>query len=253
MSVRPLNQVSRRRQPIEVLFLQWYRQFPGSRAVDQNQIISRMEKLDACAVSDALDAVGSIGFVSGIHRRSTKQRIVGRVQTVKLHRKRPEGEAKRYLGTAVIESANDRTVIVVEQRTGIDCAGWGSVLAHAAKEKGVRGVIMEGPVRDVDETEDIGFPVFSRYVTTRTARGRVYEESFGNPIKVGDVEVKAGDYVIADGSGVVFIASEIIGEVLVIAEKIIEKKRLMTRDVLAGKPVTEVMDTNYEHMLENKK
>ncbi|MDT8398813.1 MAG: RraA family protein [Pseudomonadales bacterium] len=217
--------------------------------MDVKEIIARMEKLDACAVSDALDALNSPGAVSGLQRRSTRKRIVGRVQTVKLHDTAPEGGSRRHLGTAAIEAADSQTVIVVEQRTGIDCAGWGGVLANAAQIKGVRGVIMEGPARDIDEYEDIGFPVFSRFVTTRTARGRVFEESFGTPVKVGDVVVNAGDYVIADGSGVVFVPQALAAGVLATAEAIAGKERLMTADVLAGRPVSQVMGTNYENML----
>ena len=214
------------------------------------ELIARLEKLDACAVSDALDTFGLKGAHSGLPRRSTKKRIAGTVQTVKLHAMEPTGGSKRHLGTAAIEASDNLTVIVVEQRTGIDCAGWGGVLASAAKVKGVRGVILEGPARDVDEYEDIGFPVFSRFTTPHTARGRVWEESFGAPIQVGDSIVRAGDYVIADGSGVVFISAEKIADVLPVAERIAEKERLMTRDVLSGKSVAEVMGTNYENMLQ---
>jgi regulator of RNase E activity RraA len=214
--------------------------------------IARLQALDACAVSDALDSIKLKGAHSGLVRRSTRQRIAGSVQTVKLHAREPEGGSKRHLGTAAIEAADELTVIVVEQRTGIDCAGWGGVLANAAKAKGVRGVIMEGPARDIDEYEDIGFPVFSRYTTPHTARGRVWEEAFGVPVQVGDAVVEPGDYVIADGSGVVFIPAARIEEVLRIAERIAEKERLMTADVLAGKPVSVVMGTNYETMLDNK-
>ncbi len=211
--------------------------------------VARLEKCDACAVSDALDALGLTGAQSGLPRRSTRKRIAGVVQTVKLHAQAPDGGSKRHLGTAAIEAADELTVIVVEQRTGIDCAGWGGVLANAAQKQGVRGVIMEGPARDVDEYEEIGFPVFSRYTTARTARGRVWEQAFGVPVQVGDTEVQPGDYVIADGSGVVFIPAARIDEVLKTAEAIVEKERLMTRDVLAGKPVSVVMGTNYENML----
>ena len=123
------------------------------------------------------------------------------------------------------------------------------MLANAAKAKGVRGVIMEGPARDIDEYEEIGFPVFSRFTTPHTARGRVWEQSFGEPVKVGDATVSAGDYVIADGSGVVFFDADKAEEIISIAEKIAEKERLMTADVLNGKPVSEVMGTNYETML----
>jgi 4-hydroxy-4-methyl-2-oxoglutarate aldolase len=217
---------------------------------ERSNFIVRLEKLDSCAVSDALDSIGIPGAHSGIPRRSTLQSIAGSVQTVKLSDKAPEGGSKRHLGTAAIEASDDKTVIVVEQRTGIDCAGWGGVLANAAQIKGVRGVILEGPARDIDEYEEIGFPVFSRFTTPHTARGRVYEESYGEPVQVGDTEIKNGDYVIADGSGVVFIPALIAEKVISIAETIAEKERLMTLDVRAGKAVSEVMGTNYEKMLE---
>lgn len=217
---------------------------------DNKAYVSRLESLDACAVSDALDSMGLPGAHSGLPRRSTSARIAGVVQTVKLSDQEPQGGSKRHLGTAAIDSADELTVIVVEQRTGIDCAGWGGVLANAAKARGVRGVIMEGPARDIDEYEEIGFPVFSRATTPHTARGRVWEQSFGEPVQVGESEVAPGDYVIADGSGVVFIPSEKAEEVIAVAERIAEKERLMTADVLQGKPVSEVMGTNYENMLD---
>ena len=216
---------------------------------DKKAFVSRLEQLDACAVSDALDSLGLPGAHSGIPRRSTSARIAGVVQTVKLSDQEPQGGSKRHLGTAAIDSADDMTVIVVEQRTGIDCAGWGGVLANAAKAKGVRGVIMEGPAREIDEYEEIGFPVFSRATTPHTARGRIWEQSFGEPVQVGDSEVSPDDFVIADGSGVVFIPAGKAEEVIAIAERIAEKERLMTADVLQGKPVSEVMGTNYENML----
>ncbi|MEY4640339.1 MAG: hypothetical protein RLZZ227_333 [Pseudomonadota bacterium] len=217
------------------------------------QFVARLEKLDACAVSDALDTLGLKGAHSGLPRRSTRKRIAGTVHTVKLHAQAPAGGSRRHLGTAAIEAADDLSVIVVEQRTGIDCAGWGGVLANAAQAKGVRGVIMEGPARDIDEYEEIGFPVFSRYTTPHTARGRVWEEAFDIPVQVGDAIVAPGDYVIADGSGVVFIPAARIEEILIVAEMVAEKERLMTRDVLAGKPVSLVMGTNYENMLKGGK
>jgi 4-hydroxy-4-methyl-2-oxoglutarate aldolase len=215
------------------------------------ELIHRLGLLDACSVSDALDSVGLKGAHSGLPRRSTRRRIAGTIQTVKLCAQAPTGGSKRHLGTAAIEVADNLTVIVVEQRTGIDCAGWGGVLANAAKVKGIRGVIMEGPARDIDEYEELDFPVFSRYTTPHTARGRVWEEAFGIPVQVGDSMVHPGDYVIADGSGVVFIPAARIEEILKVAETIAHKERLMTQDVIAGKPVSEVMGTNYENMLKH--
>lgn len=215
--------------------------------------IKRLDRLDACAISDALDALNEKGSISGLHRRSTTRRIAGRVQTVKLMEgPPPENSVVRHLGTAAIDAANDSTVIVVQQNTGVDCAGWGGVLANAASAKGVRGVIVEGPARDIDECEQIGFPVFSRSVTARTARNRVHEESFATPIQVAGITVEPGDYVVADGSGVVFISARKIEMVLSIAENIASKEKAMTREVISGKLVSEVMGNNYERMLSSK-
>jgi regulator of RNase E activity RraA len=112
-------------------------------------------------------------------------------------------------------------------------------------------VIAEGPVRDIDDARQHDFPVFGRSVTTVTARGRIVELANNEPVKIGDVEVKAGDYVIADGSGVVFISAENIERVLQTAEEIFAREAAMAKALYEGKPITEVMGASYEHMLRN--
>ena len=217
--------------------------------MDYRALVERLSTLDACAVSDALDSLGVSGTVTGLERRSTTATIAGRVQTMKLSAGKPEGGSKSHLGTRSIVDADDADVIVVEQRTGIEAASWGGVLATAAKHKGIRGVIVEGPVRDVDEYEQLGLAVFSRSTTPRTARGRIHESATNVDIEVGDVTVAAGDLVIADGTGVVFVPAGIAEEVLAAAEKIVAREKLMSDDVRAGHPVTEVMGKDYETML----
>src|SRR5277367_523931 len=104
-----------------------------------DNFVPRLNKLDSCAVSDALDKLGLKGSVTGIHRFTTEQRIAGRVLTVKLDR--AEGRSNtRHLCTAAIDAATPGDVIVVEQRTGIDAASWGGNLALGAKMRNVAGV-----------------------------------------------------------------------------------------------------------------
>ncbi len=64
---------------------------------------------------------------------------------------------------------------MVEQRTGIDAASWGGNLALGAKMRNVAGVIVEGPVRDLDDCRKLDFTVYGRTHTARTARGRIVE------------------------------------------------------------------------------
>ena len=58
-------------------------------------------------------------------------------------------------------------------------------------------MIVDGACRDADEMEQIGFAVFARGTTARTARGRVVER-ITDEIEVGGVAVRAADFVLAD-------------------------------------------------------
>lgn len=217
--------------------------------VDHNAILARLRRLDACALSDAADQLGLPSAVSGLVPRTVQGRICGRVLTVKLAAGTATGGSKRHLCTSSIEAADPGDVIVIEQRTGIDAAGWGGMLSNAAKLRGVSGVIVEGPARDIDEAADIEFPIFSRTMTARTARGRVHEIANGVPVQIGDVAVAQGDYVVADASGTVFIAQESAEALLTAAEALAAKEAAMTKDILSGRPISQVMGATYETML----
>jgi regulator of RNase E activity RraA len=213
-----------------------------------SDFIGRLKRMDSCAVSDALDKLGLKGSVTGIHRLTTDRRIAGRVLTVKLDR--AEGRQNtRHLCTQAIEAAESGDIIVVEQSTGLDAASWGGNLAIGARIRGVAGVIVEGPVRDIDDCQKLDFAVFARAHTARTARGRIVETATNEPITVGDVTVAPGDYVIADGSAVVFIEQREIERVLEAAEAIWAREEAMAQALREGVPISTVMGANYETML----
>jgi 4-hydroxy-4-methyl-2-oxoglutarate aldolase len=213
-----------------------------------DEILARLRRLDACAVSDALDRLKLEGAVSGIAPRSTAKRIAGRVRTVSLG---PAAgvSAPRHLCTAAIEAADAGDVIVVEQRTGIEAAGWGGILSIGAAAKRIAGVIVDGPARDVDEAAQLDFPVYARSVTTRTARGRIIEVSSGAPVTIGGVAVAEGDCVVADGSGVVFVKAGDAARVIEAAEQIAAREAAMAKAARAGEPMAKVMGADYEAML----
>jgi regulator of RNase E activity RraA len=214
--------------------------------------VKRLQRLDVCAVSDAMDKLGLPPSVSGLTQQSTQQRIAGKVVTYKLV---PAAQvpahtgAPRHLGTTAIEAAQPGDVIVIEQRTGLDAGSWGGILSLAAKLREVAGVVVDGPVRDIDEARAYDFPVYARGLTARTARSRVAEAFTNQPVRIGEVTVCPGDYVIADASGVVFIAAADIERVLKAAEMIVGREAAMAQALRAGQPVSQVMGADYEHML----
>ncbi|WP_330176907.1 4-carboxy-4-hydroxy-2-oxoadipate aldolase/oxaloacetate decarboxylase [Streptomyces sp. NBC_01498] len=112
----------------------------------------------------------------------------------------------------VLEQAGPGDVLVVDGR-GEDCGYWGEVLTAAAQARGVRGLVIDGGVRDVDQLRARGFPVFSSAVAIRTT---VKDDpgTVGTPVTLGGVTVERGDLVVADTDGVVVIPAAAAGAVL---------------------------------------
>jgi regulator of RNase E activity RraA len=213
-------------------------------------LVERLLALDVCAVSDALDRLKLPASVSGLVPQTLRQRIAGRAATVKFAAGSKAGA--RHACTAAVEAAEPGGIVVVEQRTGVDAAGWGGILSRAARTRGLSGAIVDGPARDIDEAHEVGFPVYARGRTARTARGRIFEADSGCPVVIGDVTVEPGDYALADSSGVAFIKAAEIERVLEAAEAIAAREAAMTKDVEAGQPVSQVMGQGYEHMLSER-
>jgi regulator of RNase E activity RraA len=119
-----------------------------------------------------------------------------------------------------------------------------------AKMKGVAGVVVDGAARDIDACREFGFPVYGRGTVPLTARGRIMEESFNGIIRVGDVQVRPGDIVMADINGVVIIPVERLDEVLTAAEEILQKEEAMVEELKRGVSIVDVdRKYAYESML----
>jgi len=214
--------------------------------------IARLAKLDTCAVSDALDRLGLKGAVLGIHPVWPCPRIVGRCVTVKI---KPVGldRAKQHLCTPAIAAATSSDVIVVDNGGRTDVATWGGLLSLAARTKNIRGVIVDGAARDIDESRDLEFPVYARAAVQITARGRIMQQSYNEEIQCAGVQVHPGDLAIADGSGVVFVPRAREDEVIAQAEALAQAESRMADAIRAGRSVVEVMESlGYEAMLVKK-
>jgi 4-hydroxy-4-methyl-2-oxoglutarate aldolase len=214
-----------------------------------NNLLDRLAALDTCAVSDALDKLGLQGVLLGLQPLSNPRRMVGRVITVKLEEAngRP---STRHLGTLAVDSAQPGDVILVAHAGRPNVSGWGGILSQGAVKRGVAGVIVDGACRDVDESRELGLTLYARNAVPITARSRVIETAFNEPVLVGgDLTVSPGDLVIADGSGIVFLESARAEEIITTAEQIARRERAMAEAVLEGRPMVEVMGANYENLL----
>jgi regulator of RNase E activity RraA len=215
--------------------------------------LSRLAKLDTCAVSDALDRLNLKGAVLGIRPLWPCPRIVARCVTVKI---KPAGldRPKQHLCTPAIDAATTNDAIVIDNGGRTDVAAWGGLLSLAAQVKGVRAALVDGACRDVDESQALQFPIYGRAAVQVTARGRIMQQSFNEEIAFAGVQVHPGDIAMADGSGVVFIPRAKEHEVIREAEALGRREAQMADAIRSGRSVTEIMETlAYESMLVGSK
>lgn len=219
----------------------------------RDPLIERLSVLDACTVSDALDALGLKGATLGIRPQWPCPRIAGRAVTLKL---KPQGAEKptRHLGTEAIDAADPGDILVMELAGRTDVPGWGGLLSLAAATKGLAGIVIDGACRDIDDSAAAGFPVYARGVVPITARGRVIQDSVNQEIQFAGVQVHPGDYVVADGSGTIIVAAARAEEVIAKGEEIAARESRMADAVRNGASIVEVMESGgYEQMLRKEK
>ncbi len=214
--------------------------------------VGRLERLDTCAVSDALDHLNLRGATIGIRPLWPCPKIAGRAVTVKVV---PAGRATPgyHLATPAIEGSEPGDIIVVDNAGRTDVSCWGDILSNAAMARGIYGVVIDGACRDIDGSREVGFPVYGRGVVPLTGRGRVVQEAFNTLVQVGGIAVRPGDLVIADGSGVVFIPHERAEDVIGTAERLAAREAAMIQEVRAGRSIVAVMrDSAFDAALKEK-
>jgi 4-hydroxy-4-methyl-2-oxoglutarate aldolase len=134
-------------------------------------------------------------------------RLAGPAFTVRV----PPGENPSV--RAAVEQAAPGEVIVVDGAGYEARALWGGNVSRLALERGVAGVVVDGAVRDVDETEELGFPVFAAGLVPMPPRREQVGE-IGVAVSCGGLAVRPGDYVYGDADGVVVVPAELHDEIL---------------------------------------
>ena len=106
---------------------------------------------------------------------------------------------------AALNMAQEGDVIVVSNEHDMTRALLGEVMmAFLYKVKKIAGIILDGPIRDIDEIGHWDFPVYA----TGTTPGGPYKEGPGEinvPISCGEISVNPGDIILADPDGIVVI------------------------------------------------
>lgn len=145
-----------------------------------------------------------------------------------------------------LEMGQPGDVIVVNAGGDTEVSVCGGLMGGLAKNRGIRGMIVDGAGRDIDELEDINWPIWTRAITPRGTHtmfsGRKEELSINVPIPCGGVLVRPGDIIIADTLGVCVVPIEKADELITLAAEQAEREEKTRVWVNQGKTVEDLLN-----------
>ncbi len=215
-------------------------------------LAARLRALSTSTLSDAMDRLGLTGAVEGLVPLSPGQQgshgIVGRAFTVAYL---PAGAEGGTVGD-FIDDLGPGDVVVIDNRGRTDCTVWGNIMTEVAKARGIEGTVIDGVNRDLHESREIGYAIWSRRGHMRTGKDRVVLQALQVPVALGHVRVDPGDIIRADDNGVVVIPAARAEEVLATAEAIETREDAILDMVRSGLPLGEARAQHGYHALQTR-
>lgn len=141
---------------------------------------------------------------------------------------------------AAVARAPRGSVLAVTVAGDVSRGYWGEVLATAAQAAGIVGLVIDGPVRDLDRLAAMQFPVFARGHSLPGA-AKSGPGEIGGTIALGDVTVHTGDWLVGDADGVVTIRPETLEYVIAAARAREAKEIGMFERLKAGSTTVELL------------
>lgn len=163
---------------------------------DLKTLLDAYSEIPTAAIGDARDRLGVIA--PRVHSMWPGAHIAGRALTVLC---RPGDNMGIHQALA---TARPGDVLVVDGGGDPSRALIGELIAHRAINRGVRGMVIDGAVRDVQALQEASFPVWA----VGTSPAGPYKNGpcrVGADVAVGGVVVHRGDIVVADGDGVIVV------------------------------------------------
>lgn len=190
-------------------------------------------------VADCMSRLGAMD--AGIRPVWPSPRIIGAALTAWCH----SGDNLMIHKALSLAQPND--ILVVNTQGNVANSGFGELLASSAVKAHVRGVIVDGTVRDADALEALGLPVYARGVCpngcNKDGPGEV-----GAIIACGGVAVRPGDVILADRDGVTVVPLEDAEEVAKLAAAQIEREEKRKAEIEKGVLVRPEIDESLRRM-----
>ncbi|GAA5795392.1 ribonuclease E inhibitor RraA/Dimethylmenaquinone methyltransferase [Helicostylum pulchrum] len=210
--------------------------------------LEELKKYSTCEIADALLKLGQGpwgGYIPDIELWSPAYcqgdtRIVGPAFTVKMVEKSDTTSPtpKEHF----VDAAHEGSIIVISAPPDVKNAVWGGLMSARAKAKGVKGVVIDGRVRDLSEHRAMNFAVFARSHSILPQNAFVRPSQVQVPITlstISPVVVHPSDIIVADLDGIICVPKDSVDAVILNCAKYVAIDDLCMKDIQQGKGVKE--------------
>jgi 4-hydroxy-4-methyl-2-oxoglutarate aldolase len=207
----------------------------------QPELLAKFDSIaDAYSVSCVFaDVMYRTGVMDSAIKPPFKAKAVGQAVTVQLSK----GDLVDPL--KALEMGEPGDIIVVDAGGDTEVSVCGGLMGGLAKNRGIRGMVIDGAGRDIDELEDINWPIWTRAIVARGTHtmfsGRKEELSINVPVTCGGVLVQPGDFVVADTIGVAVVPLAKAEEILELAREQAHREQKTREWVKQGKTVEDLL------------
>lgn len=199
----------------------------------QSRWISELRTFSICQLADALGS--SCPVETGIRPIDLRSRMCGSAFTVKC------APGDNLTLHHALHLAQPGDAIIVASSASGDGALWGELMSFSARAKCLAGTIVDGPVRDPVEIQELGYPVFCREFNPHRAAKEMY--GYVNvPLRIGNISVHPGDFVLADANGIMCIPFKRLHEAVRLASEVVQKETEIKDSIRLGRSIFEVLD-----------
>ncbi len=163
------------------------------------ETVNKYKGLSAATVHEASGGKGALS--SRIKPISPDMKLVGPAVTVEL---RPGDNLMLHKAIYVAKPGD---VIVADAKGYAEAGAWGEIMAVAAKERKIAGLVFNGAARDSEAITLLGFPVFCCSLSIKGTE-KISTGYINHPLNIDNITITPGDLVLGDADGVVIVKRE---------------------------------------------
>lgn len=171
------------------------------RTIDRTPlpVVDQLAPIGTATIHEAIGRRGYVGPEITPIQQGVK--VAGTAVTVLSH------PGDNLMIHAAVEVCSEGDLLVVVNTAPSTHGMFGDLLASSLMARGVRGLVLDAGVRDTADLREMGFPVWSRYVSCQ-GTVKATPGSVNVPVVLGGVTINPGDVVCADDDGVVVVGRD---------------------------------------------